>query len=200
MATFGIALVGYGGIGRVHAIGYKSLPHYYGLPADAFRIVGVATGHPGTAEQAAREIGCEAWTDDYRQLLERDDVQAVDICVPNFWHEEIALAAAQAGKPIYCEKPLATNAAQAWRMVQSVAAAGVQGQVAFHFRFIPAVQRAAQLVAEGFLGRIFSFRGWYHRSSYISPQKPLSWRLSREIWGVARLPTWARTSWICSAS
>jgi predicted dehydrogenase len=181
--SFGIALVGYGGIGRVHAMGYKALPQIYGLPSDAFRIVGVATGRLETAEQAAREIGCAVWTDDYRKLLERDDVGAVDICVPNLWHEEMALAAARAGKHVYCEKPLATSAAQAWRMSQGVSDAGVQGQVAFHFRFIPAVQRARRLMDEGFVGRVFSFRGWYHRSSYISPAKPLSWRLSREISG-----------------
>jgi len=120
MQPLGIALIGYGGIGRVHAMAYRDLPFHYGLPADTIRLVGVATTRRETAERAAREIGCSVWTDDYRTLLGRDDVQAVDICVPNFWHEEIVSAAAQAGKHIYCEKPLAMDAAQAWRMVQAV--------------------------------------------------------------------------------
>jgi len=183
MQPLGIALIGYGGIGRVHAMAYRDLPFHYGLPADTIRLVGVATTRRETAERAAREIGCSVWTDDYRTLLGRDDVQAVDICVPNFWHEEIVSAAAQAGKHIYCEKPLAMDAAQAWRMVQAVEEAEVKGQVCFNFRFAPSVLRARQLVDEGFTGKLFSFRGWYHRASYISAQKPLSWRLSREVSG-----------------
>ncbi len=183
MQPLGIALIGYGGIGRIHAMGYRDLPFHYGLPADAIRLVGVATTRVETAENAAREIGCPVWTDNYGTLLARDDVQVVDVCVPNHLHEEMVVAAARAGKHVYCEKPLAMNVAQAQRMAAAVDKAGVKGQVTFNFRFIPAVIRARQLMAEGFTGRVFSFHARYHRSSYISPQKPLSWRLSREISG-----------------
>jgi predicted dehydrogenase len=178
-----IGMIGYGGIGRVHAMGYRSLPFHYGLPAGSVQLVGVATTRPSTAEAAAQEIGCAFWTDDYRQLLARPDVDAVDVCVPNHLHAEIVQAAAAAGKHIYCEKPLAMNVAEARAMVAAVQAAGVITQMTFNFRFFPAVQRAQQLVQEGFLGRIFSFRGRYYRSSYIDPQKPLTWRQRKAIAG-----------------
>lgn len=181
MKQLGIAMIGYGGIGRVHALAYRTIPFHYALPADSFKIVGVATTRAETAGKAAREIGCEVWTGDYHELLARDDVDLIDCCVPNHKHEEIILAAAEAGKHIYCEKPLAMNVTEARRMVDAVEKAGIKTQVTFNFRFYPAIIRARQLVEEGFLGRVFSFRGRYNRSSYIDPNKPLSWRLRKEI-------------------
>ena len=157
MRPIGIALIGYGGIGRVHALAYRSLQFHYGLPADSIRIVGVATGHAETAERAAREIGCAVWTDDYRTLLARDDVHVVDICTPNHAHEVAVLAAVGAGKHVYVEKPLALDVAQARRMAQAVSGTKLKGQVTFNFRFTPAVIRARQLMAAGFTGRVFSF-------------------------------------------
>ena len=178
-----IGMIGYGGIGRVHGMAYRSLPFHYGLPADAVRIGGVATTRAETAQAAAAELGCDFWTADYRELLARPEIEAVDICVPNHMHAEIVEAAAAAGKHIYCEKPLAMNVAEAQRMVEAAARAGVKTQMTFNFRFYPAVLRARQLVEEGFLGRIFSFRGRYYRSSYIDPNKPISWRQQKAIAG-----------------
>lgn len=179
MPTINIGLIGYGGIGRVHAAAYRALPFHYGLPAKSIKIAGVATTRLETARQAAAEIGCDFYTADYRALLARADIDAVHICTPNNSHHELVLAAAAAGKHIYCEKPLAMNAQEAGAMAQAVAAAGLKGQVTFNFRFFPAIVRAKQLIDEGFLGEIFSFRGRYHRSSYISRDKALSWRLQR---------------------
>ncbi|MBI1880327.1 MAG: Gfo/Idh/MocA family oxidoreductase [Chloroflexi bacterium] len=183
MKKIGIAMIGYGGIGRVHALAYRDIPFHYGLPADTVNIVGVATSQAGTAQKAAQEIGCQVWTADYRELLARDEVDMIDCCVPNHMHEEILLAAAAAGKHIYCEKPLAMNVAEGQRIVAAVERAGVKSQMTFNFRFFPAMIRARQLVETGFLGRVFSFRGRYYRSSYISPHKPLSWRLSKAVSG-----------------
>ncbi len=182
-----IGLIGYGAIGRVHALGYRAIPFHYGLPADSVQIVGVATSRPESAAAAAQEIGCDYWTADYRELLARPDIQVVDVNVPNHLHEEIVLAAAAAGKHIYCEKPLAVSVEQGKRMVQAAAAAGVLTQMTFNFRFFPALERARQLIAEGFLGRLYSFRGRYYRSSYIDPAKPLSWKLRSETSGAGAL-------------
>lgn len=179
----GIGLIGYGGIGRVHALAYRAIPFHYGLPADTVNLVGVATTRAETAQKAAQEIGCPVWTADYHELLARPDIDLIDICTPNQMHEEIVLAAAQAGKHIYCEKPLAMNVAEGQRMVDAVQKAGVKTQMTFNLRFFPAVLRARQLIESGFLGRIFSFRGRYYRSSYISPDKPLSWRLRKDVSG-----------------
>lgn len=183
MAQIRIGFIGYGGIGRVHALAYRAIPFYYGLPADSIQLAAVATRRAETAKQAAAEIGCDVFTGNYRHLLARDDIDAVDICTPNHVHQEIALAAAKAGKHIYCEKPMAMNAAQAQNMTQAVETAGVKAQMTFNFRFFPAITRAKQLMEGGFVGKVFSFRGRYHRSSYISADKPLSWRLQREMTG-----------------
>ena len=178
-----IGMIGYGGIGRVHGMAYRSLPFHYGLPADAVRIGGVATTRAETAQAAAAELGCDFWTADYRDLLANPAIDAVDVCVPNHMHAAIVEAAAAAGKHIYCEKPLAMDVAEAQRMVEAAARAGVKTQMTFNFRYYPAVLRARQLVEEGFLGRIFSFRGRYYRSSYIDPNKPISWRQQKAIAG-----------------
>ncbi len=183
MPKIRIGLIGYGGIGRVHAAAYRAIPFHYGLPADSISITGVATTREETARRAADEIGCEFYTDDYWALLARGDIDAVDICTPNNSHHEIVLAAAEAGVHVYCEKPLAMNVAEAADMARAVDAAGVKAQMTFNFRFFPAVARARQLMDEGYVGRVFSFRGRYHRSSYISSDKPMSWRLDRAITG-----------------
>ncbi len=183
MRPLGIAMIGYGGIGRVHAMAYRDIPFTYGIPANLVNIVGVATSRKETSEKAAAEIGCSVFTSDYLELLSRDDVDFIDCCTPNYLHEDIIVAAAKAGKHIYCEKPLAMNVAQAKRMAEAVQNASVKTQLTFNFRFFPAIYRAKQLIDSGFLGRVFSFRGRYFRSSYIDPNKPLSWRLSKEISG-----------------
>ena len=154
MKKLGIAMIGYGGIGRVHALAYRALPFHYGLPADSFKIIGVATTRPETAQKAAQEIGCEVWTANYRELLARADIDLIDCCVPNHMHQEIILAAAEAGKHIYCEKPLAMNVAEGRRMVEAVEKVGVKTQMTFNFRFFPAITRARQLIEAGFLGRV----------------------------------------------
>ena len=183
VAPIRVGLVGYGGIGKVHALAYRSIPYHYGLPADAVRIVAVATSSAASAGRAAREIGCPVWSDDYRRIVERDDVDLVDCSVPNDLHEPVVVAAAAAGKHIYCEKPLARTVAEGARMADAVGRAGVKAQPTFNFRFFPAITRAKQLVDDGFLGRVFSFRGRYYRSSYIDAAKPMSWRLDKEASG-----------------
>ena len=183
MPKIKIGLIGYGGIGRVHAAAYRAIPFHYGLPSDSVEIAGVATSRVESARAAAAEIGCDFFSGDFRELLARQDIDAVDICTPNNSHHRIALAAAAAGKHIYCEKPLAMTVAEAESMAQAARSAGVKAQATFNFRFFPALARAKALMDGGFVGRVFSFRGRYHRSSYIDSGKPMSWRLKREITG-----------------
>jgi predicted dehydrogenase len=183
MKELGVAIIGYGGVARVHGMAYRAIPYHYGMSAGLVKIVGVADSQSKSAETAAKELGCGFWTTDYRELLARADVDVVDICVPNHLHEEIILAAAAAGKHVYCEKPLANSVAQAKRIVEAVEKAGVKNQLNFNFRYYPAITRARQMISEGFLGQIFSYRGCYYRSSYINPDKPLSWRLNKSIAG-----------------
>ena len=180
MKQYRIGMIGSGASGRAHLLGFHGIPYYYGLPADTVRVVGVATSRAETAQAAAREIGCEFWTDDYHELIARDDIDVVAIATPNNVRVDVVLEAAAAGKHIFCEKPLARTVTEARRMVEAVEAAGVTAQVNFNFRFYPAVQRARRLVEEGFLGQVSTYRGTFYRSSYIDPQKPLSWKLQHE--------------------
>lgn len=183
MKKLGVGIIGYGGVARVHGMAYRSIPFHYGLPADTIKLVGVADVNPTAAENAARELDCEVWTTDYRELLSQKDIDVIDICVPNHLHEEIICAACAAGKHVYCEKPLSNDVAQGKSIVEAVEKAGVKNQVNFNFRYYPAVLRARQMIHDGFLGRIFSYRGCFYRSSYINPNKPLSWRLTKGIAG-----------------
>ncbi len=172
-------MIGYGAMGRAHAMGYRDIVHHYGLKADAIKVVAVATTRAESARQAADELGCDTASANYHELIARDDVQVIDICTPHDSHEDIVTAAARAGKHIYCEKPLARNAAEAARMAAAVRAANVKCALTFNFRFFPCVMRAKQLLDEGFCGRIFSFHGRYFRASYIDPKRPMSWRLRK---------------------
>lgn len=179
MRPIRIGMVGYGGIGRVHVLGYRALLSNYALPARTVHIVGVATSQPESARKAAEEIGCDVWTDDFRTLISRDDIDVIDCCTPNRMHEAVLVAGAAAGKHLYCEKPLSLGMADAVRILAAARAADVHTQLTFNFRFFPAIQRAKQLMQSGFVGRVFSFRGRYYRSSYIDASKPTSWRLQK---------------------
>jgi len=187
MKKLGIGMIGYGAIARVHAMAYRTIPMHYGLPADTITIAGVAGRSAEAAQKSALELGCPFWTADYHDLLARSDIDVIDCSLPNHLHEEVVLAAAKAGKHIYCEKPLAMDVTQGRRMVDAANQAGVKTQMNFNFRFYPAVMRARQLIDDGFLGRVFSFRGCFYRASYINPNKPLSWRLKKESAGSGAL-------------
>lgn len=166
-------------MGRAHAMAYRDLIHHYGLRHDAVKVIGVATSKAESAREAADEIGCDAATADFTELLARPDVHVVDICTPHASHETVAIAAARAGKHIYLEKPLARSLEEGRRIASAVAEAGVKCALTFNFRFFPCVQRAKRLIAEGFLGRVFHFSARYARSSYVDPGRPMSWRLRK---------------------
>ena len=140
-------------------------------------VVGVTATRPETAERAAEEIGCEFWTDDPLELIARDDVDIITVLTPNHVREEVVIPAAEAGKHILCEKPLASTVEEAQRMVAAGEASGAKGHVNFNLRYY------RQLVQDGYLGRVYSWRGTYYRSSYIAPGKPLSWKLRSETSG-----------------
>lgn len=178
MNDIGIGIVGYGFIGRIHALSYLSSPWTYpGSPRT--RLVGVSVASERTAARVREEGGFEVVTTDYRRLLERDDIQAVSVCTPNDVHREVVLAALKAGKHVYCDKPLALNVAQAREVTEAAAAGDRVTQMTLQYRFAPAIRRAHQLVEEGFLGKPVQFRAAYLHSGYIDPQRPFSWRLDR---------------------
>jgi predicted dehydrogenase len=139
---------------------------------------------------AATRLGWAETENDWRRVIERDDVDLVDICTPGDSHAEIAIAALEAGKHVLCEKPLANSVAEAERMVAAAEAAsarGIRSMVAFNYRRVPAISLARRLVAEGKLGQVRHVRAQYLQDWIVDPQFPLVWRLQAERAGSGAL-------------
>lgn len=175
-----IGMIGYGFMGRAHSNAYVQVNNFFDLKYRT--VLKAACARDAVKAKAfADQWGYESIETDWRKLLERKDIDAVDICVPNNLHCEIACAAAAAGKMILCEKPLALNAAEGRKMVEAVEKAGVANTVWYNYRRIPAVSLAKQLIDEGKLGKIFHYRAKFLQDWTISPELPQGgnglWRL-----------------------
>jgi predicted dehydrogenase len=181
-----IGMIGYGFMGRTHTNAYRQAPKFFDLPYD-FVLKAVSGLEKDEAEAFANNWGYEGFETDWRKLIERDDIDAVDICAPNFMHHDIAIAAAEAGKTILCEKPLAMNTKEAREMVEAVEKAGVPNMVSYNYRRIPAVTLAKNLIDEGRLGRIFHYRAVFLQDWTISTDLPQGgdalWRLDAKAAG-----------------
>jgi predicted dehydrogenase len=180
MNQISIGMVGYGMIGRVHCLGYREIPLMYPRLLPELRLASVVTSRAETAQAAAREAGFDAWDADLQALLDREEVDVVDCVTPNDSHRKVLLKAIAARKHIYCEKPLAMNGEEARELVAAAEAAGVQIGMTFNYRFIPAVIRALELIQEGALGEIYTFRADYLHTGYQDPNRPMSWRMRKE--------------------
>jgi predicted dehydrogenase len=179
----GVALIGYRFMGKAHSHAYKDVAFFF-PEIKATPEMRVLVGRDKQElQQAADQFGWRDTETDWHKAVQRDDVQLVDISTPSDTHKEIAIAAAQAGKNILCEKPLALNAKDAYEMVQAVKKAGVKGMVGFNYRRVPAIRLAKQLIDEGRLGRIYHFRAVYLQSWIMDPNFPLVWRLKKEVAG-----------------
>ena len=156
MKDLNIGLIGYGFMGRTHSNAYRRVNNFFNL--EYRPVLKAVCGRDREKAQAfANQWGYESVETDWRKLVERKDIDAIDICTPNNSHKEIALAAAKAGKMILCEKPLAMNGAEGREMVSAVEAAKVPNMVWYNYRRVPAVTLAKQLIDEGRLGRIFHY-------------------------------------------
>ncbi len=177
---FNLGMIGYGFMGRAHSNAYRKVNNFFDLE---YRPVlkAVCARDEKNAQAFAEKWGYESVETDWRKLLARKDIDAVDICTPNNLHKEIAIAAAQAGKAILCEKPLAMNAAEGEEMVAAVEKAGVPNIVWYNYRRVPAVTFAKQLIDSGKLGRIFHYRANFLQDWTISADLPQGgqglWRL-----------------------
>lgn len=182
-----IGLIGYGFMGRTHSNAYAKVNHFF-HDLEYRPVLKAVCGRDRAKAQAFADVwGYQSVETDWRQLVARDDIDAIDICAPNNVHHEIALAAAKAGKMILCEKPLAMNSAEGEEMVRAVEAAGVANTVWYNYRRAPAVTLAKQLIDEGRLGRIFHYRSLFLQDYTISEEVPQGgaglWRLDAAIAG-----------------
>ncbi|MBM3476051.1 MAG: Gfo/Idh/MocA family oxidoreductase [Armatimonadetes bacterium] len=182
--TLGVGMVGFGFIGKVHAHAYRSQRLFYDPPPALPRLVGVCTTRPETAQRAAEQGEFAFGTDRFEDLLARDDIDIIDVATPNPLHHDQVIAALEAGKHVYCDKPLAVTLDEARAIVAAAQARPeLTHGMALHCRFVPATMRARQLIDEDRLGRVFHFRAAYLHSGYEDPQRPISWRLSKEAGG-----------------
>jgi len=178
-----IGLIGYGGIGKLHTVNWRNLHLYYPDIPVKLSLRGAAAKTRDSADQAVQQGGFEYGTTDYQELLDDTEIDLIDICTPNNLHYPIFMAALEADKHIYCEKPLALNLEEAEEMLRLAESSDGIIQLAFNYRFIPAIMKAKQLIDEGFLGEVINFRAQYFHTGYLNPDKPMSWRLSQDISG-----------------
>ncbi|MEU0335443.1 Gfo/Idh/MocA family oxidoreductase [Streptomyces sp. NPDC006193] len=177
--ALGVAVVGFGWMGRVHTRAYARLPHHYPRLALRPRLVAVVEEVPGRAEEAAERYGFASATRDWRDVAADPRVQAVSVTAPNFLHREIGVAMAEAGKHLWIEKPVGLTARDARAVADAAARAGVQGAVGFNYRNAPAVEAARELIASGEIGAVTHVRIRLFSDYAAHPDGALTWRYER---------------------
>ncbi|GMU20948.1 MAG: oxidoreductase [Phycisphaerae bacterium] len=181
-----VGVIGCGFMGRTHTNAYKKVYSFF-KPARQPVLKAICDSNAEKANAFAETWGFESVETDWKKLLARKDIDVVDICTPNNTHKELAIAAAQAGKMIICEKPLSMNTAEGQEMVAAVEKAGVPNLVSFNYRRVPAVTLAKKLIDEGRLGKIFHYRAVFLQDWTISADLPQGgdalWRLDVKVAG-----------------
>ena len=186
MKDLNIGLIGYGFMGRTHSNAFLHAPKFFDV---AYRPVlkAVCARNPDRAKSFAANWGYQSVEADWRDIVARADIDLIDIASPNDTHQEIAVAAAKAGKMVMCEKPLGRTAAEAKSMVEAVEAAGVPNTVWYNYRRVPAVTLVKELIDEGKFGRIFHYRAQFLQDWTISQELPQGgeglWRLDVDVAG-----------------
>lgn len=179
-------MIGYQFMGKAHSHAYRDLPFYFDNPLKPELKV-IAGRNEEAVKEAQEKMGWESYETDWKKVIERDDIDVIDIVTPNHTHAEIAIAAAKAGKHIITEKPLALTVDEAKEMLQAVQENGVKHMICHNYRFVPAVQFAKKLLDDGKIGRVYHYRANYLQDFIMDPNFPLIWRLKKEISGSGAL-------------
>ena len=177
-----IGIVGYGMMGKAHSYGYREAPRLRSLPVEP-RLQLISGRRRELVEKAAAAYGFEEVTTDWRHIVEREDIDIVDICTPPGTHAQIAAAAAAAGKAVICEKPFATSYAEGLQALESVRNAGVLNAVGFNYRRLPAVALMKRMIDEGAIGQLQLWRGCWLSDEFADPETPFDWRFDRRMGG-----------------
>ena len=181
-----IGMIGYGFMGKAHTNAYATVGNFFELEHKPV-LKALCARNAEKAQEFADNWGYESVETDWRALIARDDIDAVDICVPNNLHKEISIAAAEAGKMILCEKPIAMDVAEGEEMCEAVEKAGVNNMVWYNYRRVPAVTFAKNIIDSGNLGRIFHYRANFLQDWTISEDLPQGgealWRLDADAAG-----------------
>ncbi|MEC0242537.1 Gfo/Idh/MocA family oxidoreductase [Paenibacillus dokdonensis] len=182
MKQIHVGMVGYKFMGKAHSHAYRDIPMFF--PNTIQPVMQAVCGRDADGvSKAAKQFGWNEYVTDWKELVQREDIDLIDINAPSDMHKEITLAAAKAGKHLFCEKPLALSLKDSREMLEAAEAAGVKHMVGFNYRFAPAVQLARKLIQEGRLGQIYHFRGWFLQDWILDPDFPLVWRLQKDVAG-----------------
>lgn len=178
--TINIGLIGFGWMGQAHSRAYRNIPLYYPESGIVPRLVAVADSLPERVALATENFGYETGVSQWREVIERDDVDVVDITAPNDLHREVAEAAAAAGKHVFCEKPVGVDPQATAAMEAAIRQAGVISGCGFNYRWAPLVQYTKQLIDEGRFGELTHYRGRFFSMYGRDRLGVLSWRFQRE--------------------
>ena len=181
--TLNVGMVGYKFMGKAHSNAYRQVARFFPEMETVPVMKALCGRDEAGVRKAAETFGWQGHETDWRRLVARDDIDIIDIGAPGNLHAEIAIAAARAGKHVFCEKPLSNSAEEARRMLDAVEDAGVQSMVWFNYRANPAVAFAKKLIDEGAIGRIYHWRGLFLQDWLVNPQSPIGWRLKKEVAG-----------------
>lgn len=185
--TIGVGLISVGWMGKMHARAYSAVPYVYPELGIEPSLVIAADTEPSRIEFAREVLGFAEGTTDYREVLAHPDVDVVSICAPNFLHAEIGIAAAEAGKHFWIEKPVGRGAEETNAVREAATAAGVVTSIGYNYRHAPAVEHARRLVADGKLGRVTNVRAAFFSGYASEPNGALSWRFDRKLAGTGVL-------------
>ena len=184
--TIKVGLIGYKFMGKSHSNAYRQVAAFFDAPLRPEMTV-LCGREEAAVSAAAAQMGWKEYATDWRKVVERQDIGLIDISTPGDTHYDIAMAAAEAGKNILCEKPLANSLDQARQMQEAVERAGVVAMVNFNYRRVPAVQLAKQLIDSGRIGEIRHWRAVYLQDWIVDPEFPLVWRLQKDLAGSGAL-------------
>jgi len=179
--TVGVGMLGYAFMGKAHSNAYKKIPYLMYPPVAIPRLVAVCGRSQAPTVEAMQRYGYDTCYTDWHKMLDDDRIQLFDNGTPPDAHADPCIAAAQAGKHVFCEKPLARNGDEARHMRDELARSGVKNMVAFNYRFVPAVRQMRDIIRSGALGQLYHFRASYLQE-WIMPHyhTPMIWRLEKE--------------------
>ena len=177
-----VGMIGYKFMGKAHSQGLTKLPMFFDTSLNIVKKA-ICGRDEEWVKQSQEKFGWDSYETSWEKLIARDDIDAIHITAPSNFHKQPAIAAAEAGKHVFCEKPLALNLADARDIYEAAEKYGIKNQVGFNYRFAPAVKLAKKMIDEGKLGKIFHFRGYFLQDWIIDPDFPKVWRLDKSVAG-----------------
>jgi len=182
-----VGMIGYKFMGKAHSHAYRDVAMFFSSMKGIPVMKAICGRTEDELAKAAKIYGWQSYETSWEKLIQRDDIDLIDIAAPVNLHKDIAIAAAEAGKHILCEKPMAMNLDEGREMLKAVEEAGVKHMIGFNYRRVPALVLAKRLINEGALGKIYHFRAAYLQDWLVGPDFPLVWRLRKEIAGSGAL-------------